>query len=135
MVTYVYLIIFFFRYLLFLFGTIGAVLLGLMVRRGYKYCVYKIGEVERRRRLEQVRRERRSAARNNEELPENQRCVICCTNPFEIALLPCGHVCLCEDCSDKIDDKCPVCRSNVETKTAVFLWYFFSLQLLNFFYL
>ena len=29
---------------------------------------------------------------------ENSTCVICLTNPRELVLLDCGHVCLCMDC-------------------------------------
>ncbi|XP_075221042.1 mitochondrial E3 ubiquitin protein ligase 1-like isoform X2 [Lycorma delicatula] len=109
------------RLLLFLFGTIGIVLFGLMVRRGYKYYVYKMNEIERKKRLEEIRRERRTAARDNEELREEQRCVVCRNNPREIILLPCGHLCLCEDCSDNISNKCPICRASISSKAAVFL--------------
>jgi len=37
-------------------------------------------------------------------------CVICLTDPKDITLLPCRHVCVCQECSKHID-RCPVCRS------------------------
>lgn len=110
------------RWLLFLFGTVGVMLLGLILKRGYKFYILKMTEKETRRRLEETRRERRSAARNpDEELPETQRCVVCRHNPREIIILPCGHLCLCEDCSSNISNLCPICRGKIDTKAAVFL--------------
>lgn len=104
-----------------LLGTFGAVIFGSIIRRGYKFIIHKMNERETRRRLEIRRRERRSAARNaDEELPDSQRCCVCHNNPREIILLPCGHYCLCEDCSIGINDNCPICRTNIATKSAVF---------------
>lgn len=59
------------------------------------------------------------------------RCIInrpiCCINIysisffFQIILLPCGHVSICEDCSDYIKDKCPVCRAVIISKAPAFI--------------
>lgn len=91
--------------------------------------------------LEKSRKERRAKARQP-VLSEDQRCVICVTNPkevnfynnlilffsnllllffFKIICLPCGHVCLCEDCAAKIKLQCPVCRTKIESKAAAFI--------------
>lgn len=40
-------------------------------------------------------------------------CVICLTDPKEIMLLPCRHVCVCQKCLVFVD-KCPVCRAFFE---------------------
>ena len=38
-------------------------------------------------------------------------CVICLTNPRELVLVECGHVCLCMDCQERLPTKtCPICR-------------------------
>ena len=43
-------------------------------------------------------------------------CSICLNNPFQVVLIPCGHICLCTGCLKqlRLNKKCPVCRSNFE---------------------
>jgi len=57
---------------------------------------------------------------NVEDGPE---CVVCYMNPRGVMLLPCRHLCVCEECLPKID-KCPLCRKpmveNVRWKTQSF---------------
>lgn len=57
----------------------------------------------------------------DEDLPENQVCVVCRQNPREMIMLPCGHVCLCEDCAEEITETCPVCRRKIEKKSAAYI--------------
>lgn len=51
---------------------------------------------------------------------EDTDCVICMDAIKSIVLVPCGHYCLCEDCSVKLeiltigDRKCPMCRTVIE---------------------
>jgi hypothetical protein len=43
-------------------------------------------------------------------------CVVCMTNIVNSALLPCRHMCLCEECAVLLKSKsnrCPICRTNV----------------------
>ena len=42
---------------------------------------------------------------------ENQNCIICLKQYPNITFISCGHICLCDKCSQKIN-KCPICRSN-----------------------
>lgn len=44
-------------------------------------------------------------------------CVICETEEIEVALLPCKHFCVCEDCFDLLPQpkQCPLCRSYITT--------------------
>lgn len=56
---------------------------------------------------------------------------------FQIILLPCGHVSICEDCSDYIKDNCPVCRTAIVSKAPAFItWLELHLNYLlkNFFF-
>ncbi|XP_071177370.1 mitochondrial ubiquitin ligase activator of NFKB 1-like [Mytilus edulis] len=58
------------------------------------------------------------AAANNRQSSNNsdsQECVICLSNPREVILLNCGHICVCIDCVQTLPQpmKCPVCRQNV----------------------
>jgi len=50
-------------------------------------------------------------------------CVICCDAPSCMALVPCGHRCLCEACSDvflRSGQDCPMCRSRPEQLIRVY---------------
>jgi len=50
-------------------------------------------------------------------------CCVCFANEREVALVPCGHRCLCKDCSEKFPSgsKCPLCREVVTASITVFL--------------
>jgi len=54
---------------------------------------------------------------NEGEMGQNdQLCVVCLTNIKEIALLPCRHLCICDECSSLLfrsGNKCPICRTVV----------------------
>ena len=52
--------------------------------------------------------------------PEAKVCAICMEQPFDCALQPCGHICLCMGCGAKID-KCPTCRTNITGRLKVFI--------------
>ena len=41
-------------------------------------------------------------------------CVICLTNNSNYIVIPCGHICLCEECSSHTYQTCPMCRGIVE---------------------
>lgn len=47
-------------------------------------------------------------------------CIVC-ENPREVILLPCGHICLCYDCSQAIERKCPMCRATIESVNEYFI--------------
>ena len=51
------------------------------------------------------------------EVPKNdgESCIICLNKPKEMAFYPCGHQCLCEECSESFLEQarhrlCPICR-------------------------
>lgn len=99
--------------------------------------------------LENARRQRRQQSRPApRELRDDEKCVVCVENPKEVSTLrwinhsdrkknmkkmmfsfiiiqviclPCGHVCLCEDCSAKIKLSCPVCRGRIDNKSAAYI--------------
>ena len=42
---------------------------------------------------------------------EDELCIICYKNKKTYAFIPCGHLCICNECVDKYeDDKCIICR-------------------------
>lgn len=56
--------------------------------------------------------------RNGYALQTSHECVICLTEPASTAVLPCNHMCLCDDCAERIyreqdveRRRCPMCRS------------------------
>ncbi|KAI5635472.1 e3 ubiquitin ligase domain-containing protein [Phthorimaea operculella] len=110
----------FLRILLVVFSTVALAASG---RIAYKYLRRKRRkemEDSMKKQLAAGRRERRAHAREK-NLSEVQLCVVCTENPKEIILLPCGHVCLCEDCSDNIKDNCPICRERIESRAPAFI--------------
>merc|ERR1740121_3129544 len=56
----------------------------------------------------------------HDESAVGQPCVICLTDPRNTAVMPCRHLCVCEDCATQLqvgaatrNDKCPICRSAI----------------------
>lgn len=52
----------------------------------------------------------------------SNECVICLTEPCDTAVLPCNHMCLCQDCGAKLSAdpsqdrrRCPICRTDLES--------------------
>lgn len=52
-------------------------------------------------------------------------CTICLSDTASNAVVPCGHVCLCDSCADGFRARnvsaCPYCRNKVEKIIKVFL--------------
>lgn len=47
-------------------------------------------------------------------------CVCCLAAPPAFAFIPCGHKCICVECSKQKYKECPVCRSSFMTITQIF---------------
>jgi E3 ubiquitin-protein ligase MGRN1 len=44
---------------------------------------------------------------------DSTECVICMTDPKEVAVYPCRHMCMCLTCAEALpsqNNKCPMCR-------------------------
>ena len=113
-----------------IFGSIGA---GLMIYLIYKNLSQYLEKKRREERLNQAKMERlknrraRAVNYDNEQqtvnsngtvtpLPESSACVVCLTNPRELVLLDCGHVCLCAECFEQMNtNTCPICRTPYRT--------------------
>lgn len=50
---------------------------------------------------------------------QGQMCAICLSQPLQVALIPCGHVCTCSDCSSLVTT-CPVCRLAISSRLRVY---------------
>ena len=47
-------------------------------------------------------------------------CSVCMAASCDVAIVPCGHVCCCEGCAEKLKE-CPQCRVAVEGRQRVYL--------------
>lgn len=52
--------------------------------------------------------------------PAATECAICLDDDAEYAVVPCGHRCLCANCSETVS-QCPVCRTQMTAVLRVFL--------------
>jgi len=55
---------------------------------------------------------------NHDESSHGSPCVICLTDPRNTAVLPCKHLCVCEDCGGQLQAvqaqrQCPICRQKI----------------------
>lgn len=41
---------------------------------------------------------------------QKHTCCVCLTEPANYANAICGHLCMCQECSDQINNQCPICR-------------------------
>ena len=49
-------------------------------------------------------------------------CCMCLDAKVNTVFTPCGHACMCKDCSDKYTEKtCPICRKEIENKFNLFM--------------
>jgi len=54
-----------------------------------------------------------------EKLKKDKECKICMDSLATVALVPCGHLALCESCNAEVE-KCPVCRAVVTARVRIF---------------
>ena len=54
---------------------------------------------------------------------EDSSCIICLQSKREYAFVPCGHLCICNDCSicvANLDSRCPICRCDATHVMKIF---------------
>ena len=90
----------------FIFLGIGGILCGVWLRNYYKKY---FAELEYQR-----------LKKENSFTDDENNCVVCFTNPKNMVLIPCGHVCACKQCLDQMT-KCPICRKVIDRKIPIFL--------------
>lgn len=108
-----------FRALSICFGILGAYLFMGTVRTWFNNRRKKRNAA----RYEEERRQRRRMARNNDDLHSpvaTPVCVVCLSNPVEVLIIDCGHLCLCVDCCDQVRS-CPICRGSIASTVGAFL--------------
>lgn len=72
-----------YKLLVLLFSTVGLVITGLIVRKYWKWRKLALEEASRKREIEKTRSQRRKKMRDD-QVPENQLCIVCKTNPLEV---------------------------------------------------
>ena len=98
----------------------GAISVGYMAYQAYK----KYRQWQSRREMLRAISELRAAReRGVYEDNDAQACVICISNPREVVVLDCGHICLCLSCADALPHPrlCPICRQNVRRIIPVYV--------------
>ena len=56
-----------------------------------------------------------------QNLEEEKLCVICRENPKVMLIMPCRHLCVCEECGHRVElDRCPLCRNAIAERFSVF---------------
>eukprot|EP00277_Geminigera_cryophila_P028781 CAMPEP_0179472912 /NCGR_PEP_ID=MMETSP0799-20121207/52799_1 /TAXON_ID=46947 /ORGANISM="Geminigera cryophila, Strain CCMP2564" /LENGTH=471 /DNA_ID=CAMNT_0021281311 /DNA_START=159 /DNA_END=1575 /DNA_ORIENTATION=+ len=66
-------------------------------------------------------RQHRSSSRQDKGVVEEEReCVVCLVEARSHLLRPCGHVCVCEMCSQSVEE-CPLCRAPITEAIRAFL--------------
>ena len=81
---------------------------------------------------EELLRLKRKKAKESGRAADDQMCSVCLTNPLEMLLKPCGHICLCHQCLTLLlnnsygqpsssQPKCPICREDVIDSERVYL--------------
>ena len=77
---------------------------------------------------EAARRPRAEDLRVNIRSTREDMCCVCLTKPPNVMFSNCGHLCLCEECNDRLNDnhnvevgnlKCPMCRTEVTQKRII----------------
>ena len=58
----------------------------------------------------------------NEDVPAEKACCICLTQLKSHAIIPCGHICLCDHCVAWMFDakKCPICNGEKQGTIKIF---------------
>jgi hypothetical protein len=61
--------------------------------------------------------------KKKDDIPEGEECKVCMEQQMTHVFAPCGHLCCCVGCKDKIiraNNECPVCRKQIESSFQVY---------------
>jgi predicted nucleic acid-binding Zn-ribbon protein len=78
------------------------------------------------KRLEELEEEKKASLaamavlQSEKENDEANFCIICMERPSDVAVVPCGHFCLCEECAAKCNN-CPICRTEKESLLKIYV--------------
>lgn len=71
-----------------------------------------------KKELKRLQKAKAQAPAQKPKEKEADECVVCMDGLAVFACVPCGHLCLCDDC--KVLDKCPMCRVKVQYTMKIF---------------
>lgn len=54
------------------------------------------------------------------QIKDFRKCLICRSNEIRVMMIPCGHLCYCEDCAEKVK-RCSACDTNVRERVVIYL--------------
>ena len=57
----------------------------------------------------------------NEASNKDNECNICYIYEKKYACVPCGHRCMCGNCANKINDRCPICKEQIKDIIKIYL--------------
>ena len=81
-----------------------------------------------REEIERLERPREEDLQLNVRSTREDMCCVCLTKPPNVMFSNCGHLCLCEECNDRLNSnhnfevgnlKCPMCRTKVTQKRII----------------
>ena len=75
---------------------------------------------EGRETFSDVERPRVQRSYEEDEETSLDHCCICLYRTKEYACVPCGHMCICITCKERVQS-CPICRSSVQKIVKIFL--------------
>ena len=61
-----------------------------------------------------------SPLREMQRLEESKRCRVCRKDDACMVLIPCGHLCCCMNCGNKIK-KCPICKESIRERVRSYI--------------
>ena len=83
-----------------------------------------VGESAAGRKRRREDEERKKARERDRAEVEQRTCVVCTADAAVVAIVPCGHVCLCQDCEGAMRKHnqrvCPMCRTSIRETLRVF---------------
>eukprot|EP00891_Asterochloris_glomerata_P009535 jgi/Astpho2/9535/fgenesh1_pg.00146_%23_2_t len=81
----------------------------------FEGCSFELQEIYG---MEHSQRDGRKTEKEKEEDLEERLCVICLVNDRNTTVLPCRHMCMCNECAQELrkqTSRCPICRNHVES--------------------
>lgn len=102
-------------YIIFYYSIIkpGIILTNLIIRKSIKNYTTKNTSTPIIK--EEINSKKEYKEENNSS-EDNKQCIICLSEKREYLIIPCGHLCLCQNCKKnfkKRDSKCPICRNKI----------------------
>ena len=97
--------------------------------RSVKQCLIVNGmpfEIKSIYGLESQKESKNNVIKGQSEDASNKECTICMSVDSNTIIMPCGHMCVCDDCGKSLKNSnhcmCPVCRGPIGSMVALNRW-------------